>query len=125
MGTARTRYEVRVATHMGSAAMAALQVPVRLTAVPRRTLYRFRVPADQDLAHALARLLTSDVEVLEIRQCTDPSDRPRAPRPATPAGPPEDADGPSSSGVVLAFRRRRPAPARPGDGSLAADDAGA
>jgi hypothetical protein len=119
MEAAPTRYEVRVGTLVSKTALAMFRVPVKLTAVRRNTVYRFRVPADRDLSHVLHRLTERDVQVLEIRRCTEPRRRDRempqvreqAPRqdvadPADPADPAETADG-----VVVPFRAR--AGARP------------
>ena len=44
MGAARTRYELRVGTVISEAALATFRIPVRPTAVPRNTVYRFRRP---------------------------------------------------------------------------------
>jgi hypothetical protein len=100
------RYELRVGTHVGTAALATFRVPVRPTAVPRRTVYRFRVPADRDLAVALDRLIENDVQILEIRQCR-PRYRERGGPPTTTAEPCSDpaADVPAVDGVVVPFRR--------------------
>ena len=75
MATARIRYELLVRTVVSEAMLATFHVPVSLTAVPRRTVYRFRVPADRDLSEVLSRLTERDVQVLEIRRC--PELRPR------------------------------------------------
>ena len=120
MGAARIRYELRVGTHVGRAALSTFRVPVRPTAVPRRTLYRFRVPADRDLAEVLHRLIERDVEVLEIRRCPDrarpdrgspPAGPPPSPGPAEDPPPDGDTDG---DGVVVPFRVA-PAAGRPAD----------
>jgi hypothetical protein len=117
MAARRMRYELRVGTHVGTATLATFRVPVRPTAVPRRTVYRFRVPADRDLAVALDRLIENDVQILEIRQCRPPS-RQRDASPTPTAEPSPDVPGgtPAVDGVVVPFRRasgRR----RDGDGS--------
>jgi hypothetical protein len=79
MGVARTRYELRVETVVGPAALAAFRVPLRPTAVPRRTVFRFRVPADRDLTEVVRRLIERDVELLEIRRGPSPRRSRRAP----------------------------------------------
>ena len=100
------RYELRVGTHVGTAALATFRVPVRPTAVPRRSVYRFRVPADRDLGVALDRLIESDVEILEIRQCR-PRYRERVAPPTETAEPPRDAGAvlPARDGAVVPLRR--------------------
>jgi hypothetical protein len=109
MGAARIRYELRVGTHVGTAALSTFGVPVRPTAVPRRTLYRFRVPADRDLAEVLVRLTECDVEVLEIRQCPGGPRRDRGSPSAGPHESPGQAGDPpgDGDGVVLPFRAPR------------------
>ena len=69
------RYELRVATLLSQAALATFRVPVRPTAMPRDTVYRFLVPADRDAFEVLHRLIECDVEVLEIRRCLEPTRR--------------------------------------------------
>ncbi len=108
MVAARIRYELRVGTLVSQAALATFRVPLRPTAVPRNTVYRFRVPADRDLTEVLSRLTEHDVQVLEIRQCPEPRHRDRGAaqvqaeaealrqETADPAGTPD--------GVVVPFR---------------------
>lgn len=105
MDAARTRYELRVGTHVSKEALATFRVPVRPTAVPRHTVYRFRVVDDRDLADVLRRLIELDVEVVEIRRCPEPRrrDTGSAPDRQETAGP--DV-GRSCDGVVLPFRGR-------------------
>jgi hypothetical protein len=125
---ARSCYEVLVETLVSPATLATVDVAVRLTPVPRRTLRRLRVGADCDIAELVRRLTDNDVELLEIRRCTEP----RAPRhrsPEPPPGPHPDAGDrsagvvvplpavrpPSSTGPVQVSRARRSRP-RPGTG---------
>ena len=111
MGAGLTRYELRVGTLLSRAALAALHVPLTPTAIPRNTVYRFRIPADRDPSEVLHRLTEFDVQVLEIRRCSDVS-RPRnrapdqSPRPAPPAETGEP--GSAGAGVVVPFRARTP-----------------
>jgi hypothetical protein len=79
MAAARTRFELRVETLVGPAALATFRVPLRPTAVPRRTVYRFRIPADRDLTEVIRRLIERDVELLEVRRRPAPPRRPRWP----------------------------------------------
>jgi hypothetical protein len=72
MGTPLVRYELLVETRVAPAALCAFRVPLTRTTVPRRTMYRFRVPADRDLPDVLDRLTRNHVEVLEIRRCPGP-----------------------------------------------------
>jgi hypothetical protein len=127
MATARIRYELLVRTVVSAATLATFQVSVSQTAVPRRTVYRFRVPADRDLAEVLSRLTERDVQVLEIRRC--PELRPR--HSGTAQGRPEalrqeTGEGEATAvGVVVPFRegarqvpiRRRAAARRASGGS--------
>ena len=115
MGAVRTRYELRVGTVISEAALASFRVPMRPTAVPRNTVYRFVVPDDRDLTEVLHRLTELDVQVLEIRRCPEP--RRRAPGSASgetscreSATPPTDAEGvvvpfPAGSGRRLGSAR--------------------
>jgi len=106
METARNRYEVRVGTHVSTAAISTFRVPVTPTVVPRRTVYRFRVPADRDLAEVLGRLIGRDVQVLEIRQCPEPPGRGCGPPPDPREEGREDAGCavPAGDGVVVPLR---------------------
>jgi len=127
MGTGLTRYELRVATVLSRAALAAFQIHVTPTPVPRKTVYRFRIPADRDPTEVLSKLTEFDVQVLEIRRCFDVSSRERrraTPRPEAP--PPAPAEPPAAdTGVVVPFRARvhtpgfRPAPDAPHGGGSA------
>jgi hypothetical protein len=104
--SARTRYEVRVGTVVSAATLATFGVPVRPTAVPRRTVYRIRVHTNRDLSEVLHRLTEHDVQVLEIRRCAEPS-RPSRPEHAARQ---ETGDlAAATDGVVLPFRERTPA----------------
>ena len=128
MAAARFRYELRVGTLVSEAALATFRISLRPTAVPRNTIYRFRVPADRDLSEILHRLTERNVQVLEIRQCTEPRRRDRgteqvreealreeAPRPEAPRA---DIDPVASAdGVVVPFRPG--SGARPRGGSSA------
>jgi hypothetical protein len=105
MEAVRTRYEVLVGTVVSKAALATFRVPMRPTAVPRRTVYRFRVPADRDLSEVLHWLTERDVQVLEIRRCPEPRRR-------TPETAPEGREEPrqqrgdpaaTAGGVVVPF----------------------
>ncbi|MGY1810334.1 hypothetical protein ACI8AF_23450 [Blastococcus sp. SYSU D00669] len=83
MAGARVRYELRIETVVSPAALATFRVPVQPTAVPRRTVFRLRVPADRDLSEVVDRLTARDVELLEIRRC-DEASPPRRPRDEPP-----------------------------------------
>src|SRR5215208_6312858 len=72
MGSVRTRYELRVEALVSKAALASFRIPLTPIAVPRSAVYRFRIPADRDLPDVLARLIERDVQVVEIRRCTEP-----------------------------------------------------
>jgi hypothetical protein len=115
MAAGLTRYEVRVATLLSRAALATFRVPVSTTTIPRNTVYRFRVFADDDPSELLDRLTGCDVEILELRRCPEP----RRPNPGTADGrqddPPPEPDGAPAvdDGVVLPFRGRG-APCLPG-----------
>ncbi|GAB3309030.1 hypothetical protein GCM10027451_18540 [Geodermatophilus aquaeductus] len=117
VAAARIRYELRVGTHVGAAALSTFRVPVRPTVVPRRAVYRLRVPADRDLAEVLVRLTERDVQVLEIRRCPDGRHRDGGSPPAGPdASPGTSGDPPpGGDGVVVPFRAapRGPRAARP------------
>jgi len=88
--------------------------------VPRNTVYRFRVPADRDLSELLSLLIERHVQVLEIRQCTEPGPRTRTPadgqaETSQPAAGAAEAPG-TPGGVVVPFPGRpglRPAGGRP------------
>jgi hypothetical protein len=69
MDGGRTRYEILVATSLNAASLATLRIGATPTVVPRRTVYRLRVPAARGLPEVLNRLTDHDVEVLEIRRC--------------------------------------------------------
>jgi hypothetical protein len=112
MESARTRYELRVATLVSSAALATFRVAVRPTAVPRNTVYSFRVPADRDLSEVLDRLTERQIQVLEIRRCPEPRRR-RATAPSRQEAAREEAarqDAEDVAGVVLPFRGATAAP---------------
>src|SRR6476661_7674899 len=114
MSAALTRYELRVGTLLSRAAVAAFHVPVTPTAIPRNTVYRFRIPADRDPSEVLHRLTEFDVQVLEIRRCSDVGRRDRgqvspgreAPPPETPAPPVTTEPAGTAVGVVLPFPGR-------------------
>jgi hypothetical protein len=94
-----------VATLLSRAALATFRVPVHTTAMPRNTVYRFRVVADRDPSSVLHRLTECDVEILGIRRCAEPSPRDRATedvRQEDPPPEPRDAAAPSG-GVVIPF----------------------
>src|SRR6476661_9347798 len=108
MSAALTRYELRVGTLLSRAAVAAFHVPVTPTAIPRNTVYRFRIPADRDPSEVLHRLTECDVQVLEIRRCSDVSRRDGgqagARRVAPPQEPPETPEpAVAAAGVVIPF----------------------
>ena len=107
MAMAGTRYEVRVGTRVSEATLAPFRIPVRPTVVPRNTVYRLRVPADRDLAEVLQLLTASEVQVLEIRRCTERGRPDRGSRPAEAVQPADVV--PTSGGVVVPFPRRRTA----------------
>jgi hypothetical protein len=104
MAMAGTRYELRVGTRVSEATLAAFRIPVRPTVVPRNTVYRLRVPADRDLAEVLQLLTASEVQVLEIRRCTERGRPDRGSRPAEAVQPADVV--PTSGGVVVPFPRR-------------------
>jgi hypothetical protein len=116
MEAARTRFEVRVETVVSKATLATFGVPVQPTTVLRNTVYRFRVPADRDLAQVLHLLTERDVQVLEIRQCSERRDPP--PR---EAGRDDGHPAPPTGAVVVPLRARlrsrRPGRGYPGDDS--------
>ena len=109
MGAVRSRYEVRVGTVVSAATLASLRVPVRPTAVRRNTVYRIRILATRDISEVLHRLTEHDVQVLEIRRCTEPSrpERRAVPAPSPECGEREVGVVPApTDGVVVPFRRR-------------------
>jgi hypothetical protein len=113
MVAARMRYELRVATLLSEAALATFRVPVRPTAMPRDTVYRFRVPADRDASELLHRLIECNVQVLEIRRCPEPSRRDRGTAQVRQEAPPPETGDPVATavGVVIPFPvRTRPCP---------------
>jgi hypothetical protein len=101
---AGTRYELRVGTRVSEATLAAFRIPVRPTLVPRSTVYRLRVPADRDLAEVLRLLTEREVQVLEIRRCTE------GPRRDGEQSPVDEERTPAGSGVVVPFPRRAAEP---------------
>ena len=96
MGAVRTRYELRVGALVSKAALASFRVPLTPIAVPRNTVYRFRIPADRDLSDVLRRLIERDVQVMEIRRCPEP--RRRAPQ--VRAKPPQQEAEDPAGGVA-------------------------
>src|SRR4051794_39460960 len=106
MAAAGTRYELLVGTLVSKAALATFRVAVSPTAVPRRTVYRFRVPADRDLNEVLSRLTDRDVQVLEIRLCPERRRRDRRTPPVGQEAPREESGDPAEAGagVVVPFR---------------------
>ena len=117
MGAGLTRYELRVGTVLSRAAVAAFHIRVTPTPIPRKTVYRFRIPADRDPSEVLSRLTEFDVQVLEIRRCFDVSSRDRGRDTPRREGPPPAPGEPSAAdaGVVVPFRARLRVPE--GDGS--------
>ena len=113
MGAVRTRYELRVGALVSKAALASFRVPLTPIAVPRNTVYRFRIPADRDLSDVLRRLIERDVQVMEIRRCPEP--RRRAPQ--VRAKPPQQEAADPAGGVVIPF------PGGAGDSPSGADPA--
>jgi hypothetical protein len=116
MAAPRTRFEVRVETLLSPVAVVGLGVPLDPTPVPRNSVYRFRIPADRDLAEVVRRLTERGVELVEIRKRPEPPRRPRTPLPPPAAV----ADDPvvvpfpglhvvASPGTPRCARRRRPA----------------
>jgi hypothetical protein len=101
MDSVRTWYEVRVRTLVSPAALATFRVPVRPTAVPRQTYYRLRVPADRDLSEVLNRLTERDVQVLEIRGCSEPRRQDRGAASVREEAAPQAVSDPD--GVVVPF----------------------
>jgi hypothetical protein len=120
MATGRTRYELRVATLLSKAALAAIRIPVSTTTIPRSSVFRIRVPGDRDPSELVHRLTERDVEILEIRRCPQPAPRdPRTAddRPDRPACASDDEAAPDG-GVVIPFPSRAgSARRRPGPGS--------
>ena len=107
MAAGRTRFELRVATLLSRAALATFRVPVNTTTMPRNTVHRLRVSADRDPTELLDRLTECDVEVLEIRRCTEPRSRGRAESVRHEPPPPQAAEpAPTAGGVVIPFPRR-------------------
>src|SRR5690348_9068721 len=104
MAMAGIRYELRVGTRVSEAMLAAFRIAVRPTVVPRNTVYRLRVPADRDLAEVLQLLTDSEVQVLEIRRCTEQRRPDRVSPPAEAVEPAEAV--PTSGAVVLPFPGR-------------------
>jgi hypothetical protein len=102
MGSVRTRYELRVGALVSKAALASFRIPLTPIAVPRSTVYRFRIPADRDLSDVLARLIERDVQVVEIRRCHEPRRRDRRGAAQVPVEPPEQP-APDPAGVVIPF----------------------
>jgi hypothetical protein len=92
-----------VATFLSQAALATFRVPLRTTAMPRNSTYRFRVAADRDPSEVLHRLTECDVEVLEIRRCPEPSRRRRGTAPVRQEAPPPKTGDPAPTdvGVVI------------------------
>jgi hypothetical protein len=114
MAAGLTRYELRVGTLLSRAALAAFHVPVTPTAIPRNTVYRFRIPADRDPSEVLHRLTEFDVQVLEIRRCSVLSRRDRGQGEARRTAPPVETTTPTetweiteppgaAAGVVIPF----------------------
>ena len=103
----RTRYELRVGALVSKEALASFRVPLTPIAVPRDTVYRFRVPADRDLSDVLRRLIERDVQVVEIRRCPEPRGRDRGAA-QVPAEPLLQQTADPVGGVVIPF------PAAPG-----------
>ena len=103
MAMAGTRYELRVGTRVSEATLAAFRVSVRPTVVPRSTVYRLRVPADRDLAEVLQLLTEREVQVLEIRRCTEGRRRDSG-SPRAEVVPPVESV--ATGGVVVPFPRR-------------------
>jgi hypothetical protein len=100
MTTERTSYELLVGRHVSPATLATFPVALVPTAVPRNTMHRLRVAADQDIAEIVRRLTECNVALLEIRCCPAP---PREGLPdAQPSAPPEVVEG--TAGVVVPFR---------------------
>ncbi|MCU1671154.1 MAG: hypothetical protein JWP40_4081 [Blastococcus sp.] len=136
MELARTRYEVRVRTLVSQEALATFRVPLRPTAVPRKTTYRLCVPADRDLSEVLNRLTELDVQVLEIRRCPEPRSPDRGAAPVRQEAARQAVSDPD--GVVVAFRAAggprptgtdpapgaRPTPRRPGPDPTGGPSAG-
>jgi hypothetical protein len=116
MGAVRTRYELRVAALVSKAALASFRVPLTPIAVPRDTVYRFRVPADRDLSDVLRRLIERDVQVVEIRRCPEPRRRDRGAA-QVPAEPSQREATDTEGGVVIPF------PGGAGHGPSGADPA--
>jgi len=108
----RTSFEVRVETLLSPVAVVALGVPLEPTPVPRNSVYRFRIPADRDLAEVVRRLTERGVELVEIRKRPEPPRRPLPP-PAVVADDPVVVPFPgphvvASPGTPRCARRRRP-----------------
>jgi hypothetical protein len=94
-GTARTRYEIVVRTRVSPAALARLRIAMTLTAVPRRTLHRLRVPADRDLTDVVRSFTERGVQILEVRRCPEP--------PSAPPRTVDDTQAPAGGELIVAF----------------------
>ena len=103
MRSVRTRYELRVGALVSKAALASFRIPLTPIAVPRSTVYRFRVPADRDLSDVLGRLIERDVQIVEIRRCPEPRRSDRRVAGQASGEPPEQPAPDPAGGVVLAF----------------------
>ncbi|MGY1666048.1 MULTISPECIES: hypothetical protein [unclassified Geodermatophilus] len=112
-------------TLVSTATLSSFRVPVTPIAVPRRTVYRFRVPADRDLSDVLDRLTEGHVQVLEIRRCPEPPGRRRGPAPDRGQEPVPHAGAAtrSADGVVVPLRVVH-RPLRPGPGTAEEPSAG-
>jgi hypothetical protein len=102
---ARSRYEILVRTRVSPAALARLRIALTPTAVPRKTVYRLRVPADRDITEVVERLTERGIQLLEVRKSPSPSGARY--RPPTPAG---AADEPCAD-VIAPFGTATPRPA--------------
>jgi hypothetical protein len=131
MDSGRTRYEILVATLLNQASLATFRFSATTTVVPRRTVYRLRVPAGRDLSEVVHRLTDHDVQVLEIRQCVEAGPEPGVAGTARPAPQAESAEAAGDAGTVVSFPtaravarpERTPAPAeRPADPVVEARD---
>ena len=115
MDSGRTRYEILVATLLNKASLATFRFGATTTVVPRRTVYRLRVPVGRDLSEVVHRLTDHDVQVLEIRQCVQAEPEPGvggAAQPAPQGEPAEPAADAGDDGTVVSFPTAR-AVARP------------
>jgi hypothetical protein len=108
---ARSCYEIVVRTRVSPAALARLRLTLAPTAVPRRMVYRLRIPADRDITEVVERLTVRGIQLLEVRKTPG---RAATRHPATGAG---AAPEQPCADVIAPFRTvAGPAPEAPPSG---------